>query len=324
MAKILPTVDPVDFQRAIHEGARLIAEGDVVAFPTETVYGLGADATRSDAVRKIFLAKGRPATNPVIVHVNQWSDAKPLVAEWNSWAEALSRRYPQGPLTMVLRSAGLIAPEVLAGGDTVGIRVPMHPVARALIGAAARPIAAPSANISNQLSPTTAAAVLESLGDRIPLIIDGGPCAVGLESTVIDLTGEAPAILRPGMITAEHLEKVLGSAVHAHRASSTTGPKRSPGMLSLHYAPRTPLQVVDQLPPRSAGFLIGFADRCGPEHVDILLPNDPYETATILYASLRLADGARRGRIFLQTPPSAPGWEAVHDRVRRAAGMGKH
>ncbi|MCC6546815.1 threonylcarbamoyl-AMP synthase [Candidatus Sumerlaeota bacterium] len=323
MTKRLSTFSAGEFEAAIREGARLIVAGDVVAFPTETVYGLGADATSAEAVAKIFAAKGRPSSNPIIVHVSEWSQARPLVSEWNDWARTLADACPEGPLTLVLPASDVITPAVRAGGATIGIRVPAHPVAKALITAAGCPIAAPSANPSNQLSPTTAAAVEQSLAGRIPLIIDGGACTVGIESTVVDLTGELPKVLRPGMISSERLGQLLRAPVDCSSTATTEQVKRSPGMLRLHYAPRTPLILVEVLPPTASdAYLIGFAGRSRAQDVDALLPGEPAAAAVALYETLRQADSAGRARILMLAPPCTPQWDAIRDRVHRATGRG--
>jgi len=202
--------EPVPAQSDIDRAVSILKAGGLVAFPTETVYGLGADARSSEAVLKIFAAKGRPPTNPLIVHVSGVAMAKLYAMEWPDTARRLAQKYWPGPLTLVLPRYRTIAPEVSAGLDTVGLRMPNHPLALELIQRFDGPIAAPSANRSNHLSPTTAQHVREELGDAVDLILDGGPCRVGIESTVLDLTGSQPMILRPGGITRAQIEKVIG------------------------------------------------------------------------------------------------------------------
>lgn len=323
MARILGTASAGELAASIAEARRLLLAGELVAFPTETVYGLGADATREDAVLRIFEAKGRPANNPVIVHLASWSSAPGYVLEWNQWAESLSKSFTSGPLTMVLRAAPTIARAVLAGGETVGIRVPAHPVALGLLGAVQRPLAAPSANRSNHVSPTTADAVEGALGDRIPAILDGGPCSVGIESTVLDLTGDVPEILRPGMIGEEELMACLGIRPRLRRREpgAAAEPLRSPGMMSRHYAPRIPLMLVNDFAPEGeSGFQIDHGVEGSWGRNRIVLPADPVRYAQLLYRALLHAESSGASRILLRRPPQGPGWDAIHDRLNRAAG----
>lgn len=244
--KILKINDVKIDDSAILEAARLIQTGEVVAFPTETVYGLGANALDTAAVQKIFEAKGRPSDNPLIVHISRRQDMDRLVRELPSAAIPLMERFWPGPLTMIFRKSHLIPDAVTAGLDTVAIRMPRHPVALRLIECSGVPIAAPSANRSGHTSPTTAQHVLDDLGGRIPLILDGGRCEVGLESTVLDMTAEVPTILRPGGITYEMLVQVLGDVKIDDGALKPVKGQRvkSPGMKYTHYAPRAQVMVV--------------------------------------------------------------------------------
>ncbi len=258
-APALLVVDPQ------HPGAEPIARavgvlraGGLVAFPTETVYGLGANALDADAVARIYAAKGRPAWNPVIAHVDGVSAARALTTSWPAAAQRLAHAFWPGPLTLVLPRAPHVPAIVSAGLDAVAVRVPSHPVALALLTAAGFPIAAPSANRFTQLSPTTAQHVVASLGNRVELVLDGGPSDVGIESTVCDLTGPVPTLLRPGMITRAQLERVLGRAVHVASqeiALSLDGPgaddpaPRSPGMAERHYAPRADVWLLEAAQP---------------------------------------------------------------------------
>lgn len=220
------------------QAAELLARGEVVAFPTETVYGLGALALDAAAVEKIFSAKGRPQDNPLIVHVAAAEDAKKLAAAWTPAAEKLTQAFWPGPLTIIVKAAPCLPHTVTAGLDTVGLRLPEDEIARALIRHAG-PIAAPSANVSGRPSPVTAMHVYQDLQGRIPLIIDGGPCRVGVESTVVDVTGGVPVILRPGHITREQIESLWGACEIAGGVlAPVTGRAASPGMLHKHYAPR--------------------------------------------------------------------------------------
>jgi len=299
--------------------ARLLREGRVVAIPTETVYGLAADATSQEAVLRIYEAKGRPATNPLIVHVATIDEARPW-ADWNPTAERAGSAFWPGPLTLVLPNAKGIAPAALAGGSTVGLRVPRHPVAQALLKACRLPLAAPSANRSNALSPTTAAAVLDTLDGRIDAVLDGGPCEVGLESTVLDLSAEPHRVLRPGMIPPAELAAVLG-ATPGSGAAHDAAPLRSPGMMARHYAPRIPLVIASEV-ARVAGpddAVLTFSPvRIESRHREVL-PTDPRALASRLYGALREAEHSGAQRIVLERPP-ADGelWAAIEDRLRRA------
>lgn len=233
---------------ALAKAGALIRSGELVAFPTETVYGLGADALNADAVKRIFEAKGRPGDNPLIVHISAIGQLAPLISvEPSPMARALMDAYWPGPMTLIFPKSDIVPLAVTAGLDTVAIRYPVHPAARALIDAAQRPIAAPSANRSGRPSPTTAQHVMEDMDGRIPMILDGGLCAVGLESTVIDMTGNVPRILRPGGITPEMIEKICGAArvdEAVMRPLKEGERPRSPGMKYRHYAPKGSLTIV--------------------------------------------------------------------------------
>ncbi|CAN5270783.1 L-threonylcarbamoyladenylate synthase [soil metagenome] len=323
--KLLNGSHPAD----IAEAAALLAAGRLVALPTETVYGLGADATNEAAVRAIFEAKGRPSNNPIIVHVADAVAARELTTGWNARAEALAAEFWPGPLTLVLPAGQGIAASVLAGGRTVGVRVPDHPVALALLRAVGKPIAAPSANRSNRLSPTTAAAVLDTLDGLIDAVLDGGACAVGIESTVVDVSGDEVVVLRPGMISEAMIEAALLKAGVGGRSGfgrddqatdTLTAAEvfRSPGMFPRHYAPGIPLVVVDEVGDVTVDdFVIGVGGQSRARR--ILLPEDPAGYATGLYAALRTAELSGASRIVLERPPSTPEWAAIHDRLGRAA-----
>ncbi len=245
MAELL-TVDARHPDRdTIARAAACLRAGGLVAFPTETVYGLGAHALDAVAVRRIFEAKGRPASDPLIVHVGDVADLAPLVHEVPPIVHALAARFWPGPLTLVLRRAAVVPPEVTAGGETVAVRVPSHPVARALLAAAGVPIAAPSANLFSRPSPTQAAHVAHDLGDRVDLIVDGGSTTIGVESTVLDLTSVPPVVLRPGGVSLEALREVVPD-VRVRQVEADEGDTQvSPGLLLRHYSPRTPLTLVD-------------------------------------------------------------------------------
>jgi L-threonylcarbamoyladenylate synthase len=325
-------VDPQHPDRAtIERAAEVLRQGGLVAFPTETVYGLGASALDPAAVARIFAAKGRPATNPLIVHVPDSDVARRLVASWPERAQRLAEHFWPGPLTLVLPRAAVVPDVVTAGGPTVALRVPAHPVAHALLRACALPLAAPSANRSTQLSPTRAEHVLSGLAERIALVLDAGPTTGGLESTVLDLTTEPPRLLRPGLVTLAQLQEVVGPVAHAE-PSAPQLPARSPGQMAKHYAPRTPLELiagngrahVETL--LHQGLRVGWvtfisrAEGAAPAAIAVVLPDDAQGYSARLYAVLHELDARGLDRIVLDLPPSTDAWLAVHDRLRRAAG----
>lgn len=282
----------------IGRAAELIRAGRLVAFPTETVYGLGANALDPDAVARIFAAKGRPKTSPLIVHVDSIEMARSLAAEWPDAAERLAGCYWPGPLTLVLPKRDMIPDMVTAGLATVGLRVPAHPVALELIRFAGVPIAAPSANRFTELSPTSAGHIPESLAD---FMLDGGPAKVGIESTVLSLAGP-PTLLRPGVIPLTEIEALIGPVV-VGTADAVAHP--SPGMHEQHYRPRTPLYV--GTPPAEGRGII------------LEMPNDPREYAAVLYDTLHRADTQRLDWIAVEMPPDRPEWAGIRDRLKRAA-----
>jgi L-threonylcarbamoyladenylate synthase len=294
---------------SLAEAAALIRAGKLVAFPTETVYGLGANALDAAAVERIFAIKGRPRTSPLIVHAESLEMARGLAREWPEAAERLGRRYWPGPLTLVLRKQPSIPDIVTAGLPTVGLRVPAHPLALELIRAAGVPIAAPSANLFSQLSPTTAQHVRQALGDAV-LVLDGGPTSVGIESTVLSLAGPQPELLRPGMISAPELEALIGPLRVS--AAAVTGPHASPGMHPRHYRPRTPLYLANPGDPGRAGR--GAWLRLGHE-----MPADPHAYAALLYDTLHRLDRQGFDWIAVEPPPDTPEWAGVRDRLARAA-----
>lgn len=305
---------------AIAAAARLIRNGGLVAFPTETVYGLGADATDDRAVARIFAAKDRPRFNPLIIHVPD-AEAAGRFVELDARAEMLSKRFWPGPLSLVLPRREDCAVSLLAGAglDTLAVRAPNHPVAQALLRAADRPVAAPSANRSGAVSPTTAAHVLESLGDAVDLILDGGPCTVGVESTVLDLTRSPPALLRPGGVTVEDLEQVLGTVAQA--APIESGGPASPGMLESHYAPALPLRLdATDLRPGEALLSFGPHTLAGFAAERNLSPDgDLTEAAANLFAHLRELDDPAYAGIAATPIPERGLGRAINDRLRRAA-----
>lgn len=277
----------------IRKAAAIIRQGGLVAFPTETVYGLGANALDPNAVERIYRAKGRPAESPLIVHAADEEMARSLVTEWPAMAAQLAARHWPGPLTLVLPKAAHVPDRATAGLPTVGIRVPAHPVALELIRESGVPIAAPSANRFMQLSPTETRHIDAALAD---FVLEGGPAQVGIESTVISLAGGHPVLLRPGAITIEGV---------APPAASTEGAHPSPGMHARHYAPRTRL-IVGEPPAQGRGYVWR-------------LPDDPATAARTLYATLHDLDAMNLDWIAVTPPPDTPEWAAVRDRLKRAS-----
>ncbi len=318
----------------IEAAAAILADGGLVAFPTETVYGLGADAGSAAAVARIFEAKGRPKGHPLIVHIADAGEIDRYARRVPCEAELLAGAFWPGPLTIVVDRGDRVAPETVGGLDTVGIRVPDHPMALELLTRFGGPVAAPSANRFGSVSPTTAQHVVDDLGSSVDLVLDGGPCAVGVESTIIDLTGSAPKLLRPGGISAVELEAVLGVAVVDDRA----GPSRAPGMLASHYAPRTAVELVSAVEPGVDGGGTAEADRslaaataAGAGRVGLIapfahahcpswrLPADATGYAAKLYATLREADGHDLDMLLIAPPIAGRLLEAVLDRLTKAA-----
>ncbi len=306
---------PADLDRA----AELLRAGALVAFPTETVYGLGADATNEAAVAAIFAAKARPRFNPLIIHVIDEAMARRLVI-FDGRAAALAQHFWPGPLTLVLpRAPGCPIPLLASAGlDSLAVRVPGHPLPRALIRAVGRPIAAPSANRSGRVSPTTAEHVLDELDGRIAAVLDGGPCRVGVESTVIDLTGPLAALLRPGGVAAEAIEETIGPL---DRAPASEGAPRSPGLLASHYAPALPVRLEARtVHPGEA--LLAFGPRAprGAKQVRWLSrKGDLAEAAVNLFAALRALDRPDFTAIAVMPIPEHGLGLAINDRLRRAA-----
>jgi L-threonylcarbamoyladenylate synthase len=308
----------------IAKAAEILRHGGLVAFPTETVYGLGADATNSIAVRRIFQAKGRPPTNPLIVHVADVAIAKRYAATWPAIAEQLTSHFWPGPLTLVLPKSTPIVPEATANLDSVGLRVPNHPLALAMLRAFDGPVAAPSANRSNHISPTEASHVHQELGDDVDLILDGGPCDIGIESTVLDLTGQRPRILRPGGVERAQIESIVGTVDLFSGSTSVTTAAMSPGQQERHYSPRTPAfrsSSPGKISPGGARLEIG--SRYSVERpTRVEMPNDPVAYGQHLYAALREIDDWGVERINVQMPPDHPAWAAVRDRLMRATRVG--
>lgn len=293
----------------LDRAAELIRSGGLVAFPTETVYGLGANALQAGAVSRIYEAKGRPWASPLIVHVSDEAMARAVTAEWPDAAHRLADHFWPGPLTIIVKKAAIVPDLVTAGLDSVGVRVPSHPVALDLIRRAAVPIAAPSANRFGEISPTTAEHVRASLGDRVDLILDGGPARVGIESTVISLRRDPPAILRPGMVTQEELEAVTG--LRWEREIDLPHISESPGLHARHYAPRTAFYVLEP----------GASKPAGNGRV-IEMPSDPTPYAAKLYSALHEADTQGWDWIAVEKPPDTEPWAGILDRLRRASARG--
>ena len=329
-----------DMSRLLAEAARRLADGRLVAFPTETVYGLGADAENPQAIARMYAAKGRPADHPVIVHVAPEADLSYWTGELSSEAQALVQAFWPGPLTLIVPRAPHINAAVSGGQDTIGLRCPSHPIAQALLREFARlkpgghgGVAAPSANKFGQVSPTHAEHVraeFPELDEAELMILQGGPSQVGIESTIIDVSrvgrGMGPVLLRPGHISSAQLAEVLG--VEPHRPDEAA--PRVSGSLKAHYAPRTPLAVVplekvlamaaQPRQGRSAVVTFGAKSETGADNVDWLrCPSDPVSYARDLYALLRRLDGQGYDRILMEQPPRSPAWQAVNDRLGRAA-----
>jgi L-threonylcarbamoyladenylate synthase len=303
----------------LERAAAVLRGGGLVAFPTETVYGLGAVAADAAAVRSIFAAKGRPATDPLIVHGPSMASLDQVVARWGRIADTLAARFWPGPLTLVLPRSTAVAAEVSAGRSTVAVRVPAHPVALALLEATGAPVAAPSANRFGRISPTTAAHVLEELDGRIDLVVDGGATTLGIESTVVDLTGDVPDLLRPGGVTLEDLRDAVGEVRHAERAATPESePAAAPGQFLRHYAPTTPMVLVDGAPGLAAE-VVDALRGAGRAAVRVELPDDPVAAAAALYSRLRDADGSGvEALVAAVVDPQGVG-RAVNDRLYRAA-----
>jgi L-threonylcarbamoyladenylate synthase len=297
---------------SIKDAALILQQGGLVAFPTETVYGLGANALDAAAVAKIYEAKGRPETSPLIVHASSVEMARTLVSEWPREAEELADRWWPGPLTLVLPKAAHIPGIVTAGLNTVGVRIPAHPLALQLIEAAALPLAAPSANRFGELSPTTAAHVRAAFGDSIP-VLDGGPTRVGIESTVVSIADGKITLLRPGMIALGEIERAIAP-------EGESGAHPSPGMAARHYSPRTPLMIVStprEMPDRSGAYV--WWNTSGLTARSIRMPDDPVAYARRLYGVLHDLDQENWPWIAVEAPPDTSGWAAIADRLKRAA-----
>jgi len=338
--EILSTHTPELFQKAIRIAAERLRAGEVVALPTETVYGLAANALNEKAVARIFQIKGRPAHNPIIIHAASLEMARDCVTHWPESAENLSKSFWPGPLSLVLPRAEKIPGNVTANGPTVGVRWPSHPFMQAVIRECGFPLAAPSANLSNQISPTNAEHVRTQLAGKISLIVDGGQAQVGIESTVVDLSVSPPKILRPGMIHTESIYASLGARNYGLRTADcglNPGDQttlRSPGLLNKHYAPKAKLMVLSWHNELDLLSKIGNRQSAiGNVHVIAhtkipasfeagnvsVIPHDAEAFARALYAELHRCDAAGATLIVVEAPPDLPEWSGIADRLRRAA-----
>jgi len=329
---VLIRVDPIHPDPETMERAgRVLRDGWLVAFPTETVYGLGGNARDSVAIARIYAAKGRPATNPLIVHVAEIDGARELVESWPESASLLAEAFWPGPLTLVLARRADVPRALSAGLGTIAVRVPRHPVALALIRAAGVPIAAPSANRSNELSPVAAEHVVRSIGERVHTVLDGGPTHVGIESTVVDLTRGRARVLRPGVIEAAQIAAIVGPLDEERAARDEHAPKLSPGQMDRHYAPRARLLLASagdesarQLlrAARARGETVGLVSLGELDFeadVAVMLPRDPLACAARLYATLHACDDEGCALVVFERPPTDASWAAIRDRLERAA-----
>ena len=323
----------------VEEACARLAAGELVGLPTETVYGLAADANNSSALEKIFAAKGRPADHPLIVHLASATAARAWASQWPESAEILARAFWPGPMTLIVKRAAHVLDAVTGGQDTVGLRVPSHPTALALLKSFAQHsasanagIAAPSANQFGHVSPTTAQHVCEEFPGIALLVLDGGACEVGIESTIVDVSGDTVRVLRPGRVRVSDIERVLGVVLPTDTSDATDVPRVS-GALASHYAPRTSTQMIDERRLRMQLRAFRAAHDRGPTRCIITHSFDVETTERLhavrlaadaqtwefeLYALLRKLDSQRYGELIIEAPPQGPEWDAVNDRVRRA------
>ena len=311
----------------IERAVAILRRGGLVAFPTETVYGLGADAGNDDAIKNLYAAKGRPGSHPVIVHLGDASQLSQWASEVTPLARKLAQKFWPGPLTLILRRQPRVSAALTGGQDTIGLRVPAHPVAQALLKAFGSGIAAPSANRFGHVSATTAGHVRSEFGADVDLVLDGGQSEVGIESTIIDATGAQPVLLRPGRITAQEIEAAAGTPLAAPDAKTP----RAPGTLAAHYAPRTPLKVMEgdlllelaasltRQGQRIAVLARGARRPLLPGLAWVAAPQDARAYAHDLYANLRALDAENCDVLLVESPPRAAEWAAVNDRLDRAA-----
>ena len=308
----------------IEEAIAALRRGEAIGLPTETVYGLAADAARADAVRRIFELKGRPADHPLIVHLAEAGWLERWARDVPPAAHALAQRFWPGPLTLILKRRPEVLDAVTGGQDTVGLRVPAHPLAREVLAAFGGALAAPSANRYGHVSPTTAQHVRDEFGDAVPVVLDGGECDVGIESTIVDLSGDVPRILRPGRIGHAALEAAIGEVASGAVASSP----RAAGTHAAHYAPRTPIELASEAEfatrlashARAGRRVVALARAALPAGAEgIAAGANPDRYAHALYAALRALDALNAERIVIESPPPGPEWVAVRDRLMRAA-----
>jgi L-threonylcarbamoyladenylate synthase len=335
-AEIVATDTPALFEAAVLRATELLRAGEVVALPTETVYGLAANALDPRAVSQIYEIKGRPAHNPIIVHIASVEMAKRCVGNWPALADKLAKAFWPGPLTLVLPRAKEIPGVVTAGGPTVGVRWPNHPFIQAVIRECDFPLAAPSANLSSRISPTTAEHVRRQLGTRVRLIVDGGPSQVGIESTVLDLTASPPQVLRPGTIHIESLSAVMGGGGRRKAEGGNEGGKtlRSPGLLRKHYAPKANLLVLNwrdeadlksQIASRefqvvNCHVIAHSRVPAGGDFAGVsVIAHDAAAFARAIYAELHRCDTAGAELIVVESLPDTAEWRAIADRLHRAA-----
>ena len=335
--QILPAQSKSDFECAVKKAAAILRAGKVVALPTETVYGLAANAWSAESVRRIYDVKKRPPTNPLIVHIAGQAMLRQCVREWDETAERLAQRFWPGPLTLVVLRSSQIPDEVTAGGDTIAVRWPRHPLMQAVIRECGFPLAAPSANLSNQLSPTQARHVLAQLNGAVPLIVDGGDSSVGIESTVVDLLSCPPKVLRPGMLHMNALRAAglyVGRKIRKKERRSKPSIVRSPGMAKRHYSPKarlilarwanqTALEQIVRRTGRKRNTVSILAHSAVPKtagfaHVSIL-PQNAAAYAQSMFAQLHAADNAGSELILAQAPPEDAEWDGIWDRLKRAS-----
>jgi L-threonylcarbamoyladenylate synthase len=308
----------------IADAVAALRRGEVIGLPTETVYGLAGDASNAAAVRRIFATKGRPADHPLIVHIADVAQLGDWAADIPDVARKLAAAFWPGPMTLILKKADNVSALVTGGQDSIGIRIPEHPVALQLLRTFGGGLAAPSANRFGHVSPTTAQHVRDELGESVPIVLDGGPCSIGIESTIIDLTAEVPRILRPGQISRDAIAEVIGRVDEGQHTSSP----RVSGALASHYAPRTPTESL----PRSklatrwrqchddGETALVLSIGALPAHTEgLALPDNPDDYARHLYAALRALDSEGADRILVERTPDSDAWRAISDRLQRAS-----
>lgn len=306
MSIVKPTKDNVQ------AAARIIQSGGVVVMPTETVYGLACDALNDAAVQEVFRIKGRPSDNPLIVHLSDLSELESVASTVPRVVRDLAHRFWPGPLTLVLSKREDVPYRTTGGLDTVAVRIPDHPVARALIRESGRPIAAPSANLFSELSPTRAHDVDEAIVSQVKIVLDGGPCEIGLESTVLDLTGDEPQVLRPGAVSRADIQAVIGKPLGIVPPPSV---RKSPGLYRRHYAPRATVRLVETLRDGQPG--LTFKEPSSSNQFK--MPADPRAYAAVLYSVLKKLDELGVDEIGIETPPNTAVWEAVNDRLKKSS-----